>query len=69
LADWSLIINGRGGYTLRADENGNPYSIPNGYPGAGKKAVYGYLTPAEAEYARNEKQHSKPCNHFGEAAE
>jgi hypothetical protein len=69
LADWNLIINGRGSYTLRTDADGKTLTIPRGYPGAGNPAAYGYLTPAEAEYSRNEKQQSKPRNHFGEAAE
>lgn len=48
LADWSLIINGSGPYVMREDERG-PLAIPAGYPGAGRAAVYGYLTPAEVE--------------------
>lgn len=49
LADWNCLVNAPGKlpYTMRADAKGNPLPIPEGHPGAGHEAAYGYLTPAE----------------------
>ena len=57
MADWSLVINGTGEpYVMRVDESGNPLPIPSGYPGYGKhSATYGYLTPKEAQIAKDRK--------------
>ena len=53
LADWSQVINGQGDkYAMRADAEGRPLRIPQGYPGAGRQVDYGYLTPREADLAR-----------------
>lgn len=71
LADWTLIINGSGPYTLRADADGNELRIPAGYPGAGQAAVYGYLTPGEARAvadARAARKHYPAPRSYHEAA-
>jgi hypothetical protein len=68
LADWTLLINHTTPYTMRADENGDELRIPAGYPGAGQKAEYGYLTPAEAEWIRTHRAKEKPSG-FRDAAE
>ena len=53
LANWECVVNGNGGpYTMRVGENGSALKIPPTYPGAGHPAEYGYLTPREAENAR-----------------
>lgn len=50
MADFGAVINipGSCDYVLRVDEAGVPLTIPNGFPGAGKRVAYGYLTPVEA---------------------
>ena len=48
LADFGRRINGLSGqYTMRVDRNGNPLTIPSGFPGEGTPTFYGYLTPKE----------------------
>lgn len=72
LADWSCIINGKGGhYVSRTGKDGNDLTIPQGYPGAGKPAFYGYLTPKEADAVKRAVR-AAPCptpRPYSEAAE
>lgn len=67
LADWSLLINHVAPYTLRVDANGRLLRIPDGNPGAGKLAEYGYLTPAETQAVKDAKP--KSSRKLPEAAE
>lgn len=61
LADWNLLINHASPpYYMRVDAKGVELVIPQGYPGAGKQVSYGYLTPREADWVREQRQRKGP---------
>jgi hypothetical protein len=74
MADWNLLINHMSPpYCLRANADGLPLKIPHGYPGAGQEVVYGYLTPSEAAWVKENRSRKTDardmCRRYGEAAE
>lgn len=62
LADWNLLLNHLSPpYHMRIDAEGFPLKIPAGHPGAGHPVSYGYLTPAEAAWVKENRQRKEPA--------